>query len=582
MSNQPPFKDPQEIFQAFGKETEKVMQSFATQQWQEMLRGFMQAWNQLSTQSLQNPHGWVEIMTHYQQQQMALWLNMLGAKSDEPVESVVAPKPGDRRFNAPDWNENPIFDYIKQSYLLASNMLNDMAAATELDSENQKKLNFYTKYFIDAMSPTNFAATNPEVMRLAIETKGQSLIDGLKNLLTDMEKGRISMTDESAFEVGKNLAITPGAVIFENELMQLIQYQPTTETVLDRPLIIVPPYINKYYILDLRPENSFVKYVVDQGNTVFVISWINPDKNLSNIGWEHYLTEGVFKAIEIAKAITSAEKVNTASWCIGGTLLASALAVLHEKQDDSIASATYLTTMLDFSEPGDLGVFIDQVQISQIESQLEHTGILSGKDLALAFSMLRANDLIWSYVVNNYLKGQTPTPFDILYWNSDPTNLPANMYRYYIHNMYMENNLIKPNALTMCDVPINLRSIKTPSYFLSTIDDHIAPWQTTFSGAQLMSGSTEFVLGASGHIAGVINPPAKKKRHYWINGELDQGAAHWLETAQSMPGSWWPYWDEWLKKQGGDEVPAATTLGNADYQKIEDAPGRYVKKRIGD
>jgi polyhydroxyalkanoate synthase len=579
MSEQQSFQNPQEIFQAFNNQTNEFLQSFATGQMQEMLKGFMQAWNALTTPALQNPQKWVEIMTQYQQQQMDLWLKMLNTKPGESIQSVVSPQSTDRRFSAPEWQENPIFDYIKQSYLLASNMLTDMAKTANLDEQNQKKLNFYTKYFIDAMSPTNFAATNPEVMRLAIETKGQSLIDGLKNMLTDMEKGRISQTDESAFEVGKNLAVTPGAVVYENQLMQLIQYQPTTETVLDRPLVIVPPYINKYYILDLSPKNSFVKYAVDQGNTVFMISWINPETEMSDIGWDDYLNLGIFKAFEIAKAITGADKINTSSWCIGGTLLATALAVRHEK-DETIASATYFTTMLDFSQPGDLGVFLDEAQQAQRESLLENTGILSGKDLAIAFSMIRANDLIWSYVVNNYLKGQSPTPFDILYWNSDPTNLPANMYKYYIRNMYMENNLIKPNALTMCGVPIDLRNIKTPSYFLSTRDDHIAPWQTTFSGAQLISAPTEFVLGASGHIAGVINPPAKKKRHYWINGEMGNGAQHWLETAQSQPGSWWTHWSEWLKKQGGDEIPAPTTLGNADYPIIEPAPGRYVTKRI--
>lgn len=579
MSEQQPFQNPQEIFQAFNNQTNEFLQTFATQQTQEMLKGFMQAWNALTTPALQNPQKWVEIMTQYQQQQMDLWQKMLGTKPGESLQPVVSPQSTDRRFSAPEWQENPVFDYIKQSYLLASNMLTDMATAANLDDGNQKKLNFYTKYFLDAMSPTNFAATNPEVMRLAIETKGQSLIDGLKNLLTDMEKGRISQTDESAFEVGKNLAITPGAVVYENHLMQLIQYKPTTETVLDQPLVIVPPYINKYYILDLRPENSFVKYAVDQGNTVFVISWINPEPELSDIGWDDYLNLGVFKGFEVAKAITGADQINATSWCIGGTLLASALAVLSE-QDETVASATYLTTMLDFSQPGELGVFLDEAQQAQRESVLEHTGIISGKDLAVAFSMIRANDLIWSYVVNNYLKGQSPTPFDILYWNSDPTNLPANMYKYYIRNMYMENNLIKPNALTLCGVPINLTNIKTPSYFLSTREDHIAPWQTTFSGAQLMSGPTEFVLGASGHIAGVINPPAKKKRNYWINGEMGNGAQHWLETAESQPGSWWTHWSEWLKKQGGYEIPAPMSLGNADYPIIEDAPGRYVTKRI--
>jgi len=578
MSEQEPFTNPQEIFQNLTKDTNEFLKSFSAQQGQEMLTGFMRSWNTFNTSALQNPQKWVEIMTNYQQSQMDLWMQMVNTKPGEPLKQVVSTEAGDRRFANAEWQDNPIFDYIKQSYLLASNMLTDMADTAQLKEAEKKKLNFYTKYFIDAMSPTNFAVTNPEVMKLAIETKGQSLVDGLQNLLKDMEKGRITQTDESAFEVGKNLAITPGAVVYENDLMQLIQYTPTTETVSDQPLLIVPPYINKFYILDLRPENSFVKYVVDQGNTVFIISWINPEA--SEVEWDDYIKSGVFKAIEIVKEITCAEKINAASWCIGGTLLAASLAVMHGQNDDSIASATYFTSMLDFSDPGDLGVFIDETQQTQREMALKVTGIMSGKDLSIAFSMLRSNDLIWSYVVNNYLKGQSPTPFDILYWNSDPTNLPVNMYTYYIRNMYMENNLIKPNVLTMCDTLVDLSSIKTPSYFLSTIDDHIAPWKTTFKGAKVMSGPVEFVLGASGHIAGVINPPIKNKRNYWINGDFTQDSDKWLETAESQPGSWWNHWDEWLKQQGGNEIAALTNLGNDDYPTIEAAPGRYVKKRI--
>jgi polyhydroxyalkanoate synthase len=348
----------------------------------------------------------------------------------------------------------------------------------------------------------------------------------------------------------------------------------------ERPLLIVPPCINKYYILDLQPSNSFVKYAVEQGNTVFVISWLNPENEQSEFAWDDYINLGVIKAIEVAKAISNSQQVNTCSWCVGGTILATALAVLAQNEDNSVASATYFTTMLDFSEPGELGVFIDEAQIARRESQLKFVGILSGKDLAVTFSMLRANDLIWSYVVNNYLKGQTPSPFDILYWNSDPTNLPAKMYSYYIRNMYLENKLIQPNALTMCGVPLNLGKIKVPSYFLSTIDDHIAPWMTTFASTELFGGPVEFVLGASGHIAGVINPANKNKRNYWINGEIGKGASHWLETAQSQPGSWWTNWSEWLRKQGSTQVAAPTVLGNVQYSAIEPAPGRYVKKRL--
>lgn len=580
MSTQPPSNNPLEIFQAFSKETNQFWQSFIANQGQEMVNGFTQAWEAWLKKSTENPTQWLDIITRYQQEQLNLWLKIINNPVGQPLEPVISPPAGDRRFSAKEWHENPVFNYVKQSYLLASKLLTELSENADLDKHSQQKLNFYTQYFINAISPTNFAATNPEVINQAIETKGQSLIDGLKNLLTDLEKGRITMTDESAFQVGKNLAITPGAVIYENELMQLIQYQAATETVSDRPVIIVPPCINKYYILDLKPENSFVKYAVAQGNTVFLISWRNPEKDLSEIGWDDYIQAGVVKAIEIVKAISNAKKVNTVSWCVGGTILATALAVLAKQKDNSVASATFFTTLLDFSEPGEISVFIDEAQIARRESQLKYKGILSGQDLAVTFSMIRANDLIWSYVVNNYLKGQTPTPFDILYWNSDPTHLPAKMYSYYIRNMYMDNKLIEPNALTLCGIPINLGNIKIPSYFLSTIDDHIAPWMTTFTSAQLLSGPVEFVLGASGHVAGVINPPAKNKRHYWSDGELGKDPGHWLKTAQTHPGSWWTHWDQWLKKRGGNPIPAPVALGNAEYPSIEPAPGRYVTKRI--
>lgn len=571
---------PEELLKVF-KGTTELMTSFATNQGQEMVKEFTKAWNQLSTQFVNDPQQWVEIFANYQRDQLKLWARMFDVQMGKETQPVVKPMAGDRRFSAKEWQENPVFDYLKQSYLLASNLLLQMAESAELDNEHQKKLRFYTKYFIDAMSPTNFTITNPEILKQAIETKGQSLLDGLKNLLSDLEKGRISMTDESAFVLGKNLATTPGAVVFENELMQLIQYTPTTATVLDRPLLIVPPCINKFYILDLQESNSFVKYAVDQGNTVFMISWLNPEKSQSQYDWDDYIEIGVLKAFDVVKEITDAKKINTASWCVGGTILATALAILHDrKKHTQIASATFFTTLLDFSEPGEIGVFIDQSQVEQRESQLKSSGILSGKDLALAFSMLRANDLIWSYVVNNYLKGQTPAPFDILYWNSDSTNLPADMYSYYLRNFYLDNKLVQPNALTICNSPIDLTKIKTPSYLLSTIDDHIAPWMSTFINTELMSGPIEFVLGASGHIAGVINPPYKNKRNYWMEGELGKGATHWLETAKSVPGSWWPHWSEWLKKRGGAEIPAPTTLGNATYTAIEPAPGRYVTKRI--
>ena len=574
-------QNPQDIFQSYLKMGNEMMESFAAAQGQEMYTEFNKAWNAWRTQALENPTEWIDLMTQYQRQQAGLWMKMFNLPNAEQFQEFTKPAPTDRRFHDKDWNDNPVFDFLKQSYLVASNLLTQMADNAELDEENQKKLKFYTRYFIDAMSPTNFAATNPEVIRQALESNGQSLLDGLQNLMGDMQKGRISMTDESAFEVGKNLATTEGAVVFENELMQVIQYKPTTEKVSDIPLLIVPPCINKFYILDLQEKNSFVKYCVDQGNTVFLISWVNADADQAHISWDNYIDDGVIKALEVVKSITAAKKINTVAWCVGGTILATALAVLHARRKQSLVnSATYFTALLDFSDPGEIGVFIDDMQVAQREAMLKHSGILSGRDLATAFSMLRANDLIWSYVVNNYLKGQTPAPFDILYWNSDPTNLPAQMYSYYLRNMYMDNKLSKPNELTLCDVSIDLGKIKTPTYFLSTIDDHIAPWKTTFTGTELLSGNTEFVLGASGHIAGVINPANKNKRNYWVNGELGKGADKWLETAKSEPGSWWPHWINWLKGQGGAEADAITTYGNKDYPVVEPAPGRYVVKRI--
>ena len=580
MANQPLFKNPQEIFDAYVERLDDLIEGLPASVFQEMSKEFFRAWIDLTTQTIQHPQDWISAIARYQHDQMGLWLKMFALPGSESVSQAIVPQPGDRRFSAKEWREYPVFDYLKQSYLLASNLLNECAAATHLDPENKKKLKFYTRFFADALSPANFAATNPEVIQHAIDSNGQSLVDGLQHLMEDLGKGRISMTDEAAFQLGANLATTQGAVIYENDLIQLIQYQPTTEKVAERPLLVIPPFINKFYILDLQPKNSFVKYATDQGNTVFIISWVNPEKDLKDLTWDDYLESGVFTALEIAKKVTGAAQVNTVAWCVGGTLLASALAVMQNREDESVASATFFTTLLDFSEPGELGVFIDEAQVAQREAQLEHTGMLNGRDLALVFSMLRANDLIWSYVVNNYLKGKTPPPFDILYWNSDPTNMPGNMYIAYIQNMYLENKLVKPDGLTMCGEAIDLSKVTTPSYFLSTIEDHIAPWTATFKTINLFSGPVDFVLGGSGHIAGVINPPIKKKRNYWVNGEQGKGAEHWLMTATSHPGSWWPHWIEWLAQYQGGDVDAPTSLGNEEYKELEPAPGRYVQKRI--
>ena len=547
---------------------------------QEMGKEFMMAWQDISTQMMNNPQEWMTRMMGYQQKQTELWFSMFGGGKKDDVPDVAKPKLGDRRFKAKEWKDNPLFDYIKQSYLLAADALTECADATQLDEQNKNKLKFYTSQMIDAMSPSNFAATNPEVLQHAMETKGKSLVDGMSNLLGDLDKGRISMTDEEAFTLGQNIATTEGSVVFENEMFQLIQYKPITEKVNERPLVIIPPFINKFYILDLQPENSYVRYCLEQGNNTFIVSWANHGEENSDIGWDDYIEKGVLKAYEVVKEITGAPQLNTVAWCVGGTLLSTSLAVLQARGDKTVASATFFTTLLDFTEPGELGVFIDEEQIAERDHHIKKEGMLAGKDLSLIFSMLRSNDLIWSYVVNNYLMGRQPVPFDILYWNSDPTNLPADMYVTYINKMYLENQLIQPEALTFCGEKIDLSKVDVPMYFLSTVEDHIAPWISTFSAKKIFPGDLTFVLGASGHVAGVINPATKNKRHYWLEGKDTTDANEWLEAAEKHQGSWWPNWSEWLKGQGGEQVAAPEALGNEEFSAIEPAPGRYVAKRV--
>ncbi|WP_027859137.1 PHA/PHB synthase family protein [Marinobacterium jannaschii] len=576
-TNSSMLNNPQEFVDYLNTETQKVLEMYSTSGGDDVFRQLAQSWTELATRSWEDPTVWIRAITDYQQSQLNLWRNLLtGNTSETPV---AEPARGDRRFQSEEWSKNPIFDYIKQSYLLSSRLIQEMASNANLSEKEQKKLEFYTNQYIDALSPTNFAITNPEVLQQALETKGQSLVDGLKNLLTDMDKGRISMTDETAFDLGTNLAKTEGSVVFENDMFQLIQYKPLTEQQFERPTLIVPPSINKFYILDLQEHNSFVRYCVEQGQTTFLISWLNPTAEQSDISWDDYVEKGVLKATEVVKSICESDKVNAVAWCVGGTILATSLAVMAARKNTDIASATFFTTLVDFTDPGDIGVFIDDQQVKQLETKVNNQGILHGRELATSFNMLRSNDLIWSYVVNNYLKGQTPPPFDILYWNSDSTNLPANMYTFYINNMYVENKLSEKNALTICGEKINLSNIKIPVYFLSTIEDHIAPWKGTFKGTELMKGSVEFVLGASGHVAGVINPASKNRRNYWVKGELGKGAEHWLESAERKDGSWWPHWAEWLKRRAGKKMDARADYGNATFKAIEPAPGRYVKVR---
>jgi polyhydroxyalkanoate synthase subunit PhaC len=519
------------------------------------------------------------LQADYSQQHLSLWSRMLARESGQPYEPLVAPERGDRRFAAAEWRDNPYYDYLKQAYLINAGFLTRLTEATTLDERSKERLRFFTRQYIDALAPSNFAATNPEALKLAMESQGETLTRGIQNLMQDVEKGRISMTDESVFEIGRNIATTKGDVVFENELIQLIQYKPLTKTVASRPLVMVPPCINKFYILDLQPENSFVRYAVEQGNTVFMVSWRQITAELGRLTWDDYVEKGVLAAIDVARKISGAPEVNTLGFCVGGTLLGSALAVKAARGERDVASLTLLATMLDFSDPGDIGLFIDENTVAMREQALAQGGVMPGRDLAFAFSSLRANDLIWSYVVNNYLKGKTPDAFDLLYWNSDGTNLPGPMYCWYIRNMYLENKLREPGKLTMCGVPVDLGRIKAPSYVLATREDHIVPWKTAYGSTGLLGGKTRFVLGESGHIAGVINPAKKNRRSYWLDERRAADPERWLKDAREVPGSWWPDWDAWLKQFAGGEKAAPKKTGGKGYKAIEPAPGRYVKER---
>ena len=565
-------RNPQELFEEMAKKGHGMFKDFSKNESKEMMSQFGNSWNTIMTRAMESPEEWVKTMGGFYQDQFNLWTNMFNPNA----ESALQPDRGDRRFSGDEWEESPVHNYLKQSYLLSSRWLTGMVEDSTLDDKEKKKCDFYTRQFIDAMSPSNFALTNPEVLKETVETKGQNLMAGLENLMKDMEKGSITMTDESAFTLGENIATTPGSVVFENKLIQLVHFKPMTKKVNERPILIIPPCINKYYILDLSEHNSYVRYCLEQGNDVYIISWRNPDESLGDVTWDEYISEGTIPAIDAVKAISGAKKINAVAWCIGGTMLATTLSVLAAQRKKPIASATFFTTLLDYSDPGELGVFIDESQVKQHEHKLKEGGVMPGKQLASTFAMLRANDLIWSYVVNNYLKGKTPPPFDILYWNSDSTNMTAAMYTWYLRNLYLENNLVKPGGVELCGVKIDLGKIDCPVYFLSAIEDHIAPWKTTFTGTELVGGPVEFVLAASGHVAGVINPANKNKRHFWAKGELGKGADHWLESATEEAGSWWPHWDKWLKAQGDKEIDAPKELGNKEYAELEPAPGSFV------
>ena len=544
------------------------------------------AFFEMTARLLVNPARLVEAQMSLWQDYLKLWQQttqrFLGGPAEPPL---VEPAAEDRRFRDRAWSDNAVFDFIKQSYLLTARWLQiQVRSADGLDEHTARKLDFYTRQFVDAVAPSNFVLTNPEVLRATLESRGENLVQGLKNLLDDLERGKgrlqISMTDMTAFKIGDNVAASPGKVVFQNDLMQLIQYAPTTDTVKRRPLLIIPPWINKFYILDLRPRNSFIRWAVGQGHTVFVISWVNPDARLAQKTFEDYMREGPLAALDAMADATGERTANVIGYCLGGTLLAATLAWMTAQRDTRIKSATYFVTMVDFKEAGELSVFIDEEQLQSLEERMSKKGYLEARDMHATFNMLRANDLIWSFVVNNYLLGKQPFPFDLLYWNSDSTRMPAAMHSFYLRNMYQKNLLVEPGGITLGGVPLDLRKVKTPSFLLSTREDHIAPWRSTYAATQLYAGTVKFVLSASGHIAGVVNPPGSKYGH-WERDDNPPTAEEWLKGATQVADSWWPVWETWVSQYAGDEVPARQP-GDGKLKPIEDAPGSYVKVRAED
>ena len=509
-----------------------------------------------------------------------LWQAQLERKPGLPAPAIALPEPGDRRFAATEWAESPVYDYLRQAYLINAEFLGRLVEVIPVPDANAlSRLRFLTRQYVDALAPSNFAATNPEFIQTALATQGQSITTGIQNLIADIEKGRISMTDDAAFEVGRNLAVTPGAVVFENELIQLIQYSPLTDKVAERPLVMVPPCINKYYILDLQPENSLVRYAVEQGNTVFMVSWRNPKSDLGYLTWDDYIEKGALTALKVAREICKVRQVNALGFCVGGTILASALSVAKARGEDPAASLTLLTTLLDFSEPGDLGCFIDEHSVATREATIGKGGLLKGSELASVFSSLRANDLIWQYVVGNYLKGGKPSAFDLLYWNADGTNLPGPFTAWYLRHLYLENSLRVPGKLAMCGATADLGRVDMPAFLYASREDHIVPWKTSYLSRRLLGGKTSFTMGASGHIAGVINPAAKNKRSHWTSDSDSGNPEEWLAGATEHKGSWWPRWAGWLAGFGGKQRSARGRLGSAVHAASEPAPGRYVKEK---
>jgi len=572
-------------------------------QWQAMSRQWLQWWSRAEasraaaapmpvemgnaalavlapTDTWIDPAAAAELTERYNVRLEALWQQALGGDTTRAAQAGAVARAVDRRFAAKEWREQPYFAWLKDSYLLYADYVRELAALAEGDAGAKKRLRFLAQQYADAIAPSNFLATNPEALKLALESGGASLAQGLANLIGDAQRGRIAMTDESAFAVGGNLACTQGSVVYRNELIELIQYRPATAEVYKRPLLIVPPCINKFYILDLRPENSFVRHAVGAGHTVFIVSWRNIPPELGHLTWDDYLEQGVLRSIAIARAISGSRTINALGFCVGGTLLACALAVLAARREHPVKSATLLTALLDFEDPGEIGVYVSREYLAAREPALLDGARVHGSELANAFASLRPNELIWNYVVSNYLKGRTPPAFDLLFWNGDSANLPGPMYAYYLRNMYLDNRLREPGALTMCGAAIDLSRLAMPSYVYASRDDHIVPWRSAYRSVRLLGGEPTFVLGSSGHIAGVVNPPASSRRNYWTSALPGDQAVDWLSGAEEHHGSWWPHWTEWLAQHAGARRPAPSREGGARHPPLAAAPGIYVREQV--
>ena len=559
----------------------EAVRSSWEEQWMKQMEAsapppFAELFRALTSSLVADQHTLRELQARFYCSYWALWQETL---LQPPRTGPVEDDDKDPRFSAPEWREIAWFSFLRRSHRLATRWLNELVDIVHADAPTERKLRFYAKQYADATAPSNFVATNPEVIKLALTTQGKSLAQGMKNLQADADKGRVSMTDESAFEVGRNLAVTPGSVVYRNELIELIQYRPSTSTVYSRPLLIVPPFINKYYILDLQPANSFVRHAIDGGLTVFVVSWRNIPGSLGHLTWDDYIERGAIAAIDAVRTITRRDQVNTLGFCVGGTLLACALAVLDIRKARPAASLTLLAAMLDFADTGDISVYVDRSYVARCERELNHGGILSGSRLAAAFASLRPNDLVWRYVVNNYLKGRTPPAFDLLYWNADSSNLPGPLYAYYVRHMYLENALREPGRLTMTGVPVDLGSIDLPTYVVAAAEDHIVPWRTAYASAMLLGSRVTFVRAASGHIAGVISAPGQPRRSF-RTAPIQDSAERWLAASSEQQGSWWPHWIAWIAQHSGRRVRAPKALGSGDYPELEAAPGSYVKERL--